>query len=134
MVLGTLAVALLAPFAWLSYRSHSSVVELDRFGHETSGQVVGTQCENHGRMYYKFEVAGKSFGGDGACLSSCRSARAGDTVRVIYASANPANSSCEPRSHLHSKARGNYIGVGLGAAVLAVLVFYVTRKKNLGLS
>jgi len=127
-------VALLAPFAWLIYRSHSSLVELELGGLKSSGRVTRTQCENHGRMNYSFTVTGKAYGGEGACLASCVNARAGDVVNVIYAQGNPANSTCDSLSDLRDKVRGNYVGLLLGAVVLFVFIYRVTSRKGLELS
>ena len=134
LVLGTLAVAFLAPFAWLSYRAHSRLVELEQGGLESSGHVTRTQCKNHGRVNYSFAVSGKTYGGQGACLASCVNARAGDLVDVLYAQGNPENSTCDSLSDLRDKVRGNYVGLVLGVVVLFVLIYSVTRRKGLELS
>jgi hypothetical protein len=134
VILGALAIALLSPFSWFTYHSQSQLVELDQSGLEATGRVSRTQCKNHGRVSYTFNVAGKSFGGEGACFATCATARPGDAVKVLYARSNPKTSTCESLSHLRDKVRGNYIGLGLGAAVLFVLIFRVTRMKGLELS
>lgn len=134
LALGFLAVALLAPFALLNYRSHSRLVELEQGGLESSGRVIRTQCKNHGRVNYSFTVTGKTYGGEGACLASCINARVGDLVDVVYARGDPSNSTCDSLSDLRDNVRGNYVGLGLGAVVLLVLIYRVTRRKGLEMS
>jgi len=130
IALGLLAAGILIPLFALNYRSQVRLDELKSSGASTIAKITHKQCSNHGQVNFAYSVGARDFRGYGSCAHSCKDARAGDPVPVIYARHDPRNSECLGLAERQQIIAGNFYMLLVIAGALAVVIFVVTQVGN----
>ncbi len=90
----------------------------------TTGQVISRDCANHGAVYYKFVVDGRTQAGRAPMnLLDCTKARVGDPVKIYYDPANPTVYTFKEPQLVYEERRGFYIPIWLAVPLVFMLMF-----------
>ncbi|MFZ6751174.1 hypothetical protein [Undibacterium sp. Ren11W] len=132
VVLGFVALLIIMIFGGVILYDYQKYQDLINDGEVISGTVSDKQCNNHGKIYYQFPVNGKIFDGAGSgrsCAPSCRESTVGDSLKIIYATNNPNNSSCDLHA-IESNINGNLFFISLLSIFLIIGIMNLTRAST----
>lgn len=131
IVLGVLAAMLVAPLVALNYHEQAQLDELEANALIVTGQLSGKECQNHGKVHYRYVAENRTFRGHGSCPLNCNAASIGDPIQVTYSQVKPSHSECEDFSRLQANINGAYLCLLFISIVLAVAILRVTSNDDL---
>ncbi|MTW12905.1 hypothetical protein GM658_20060 [Pseudoduganella eburnea] len=131
IVLGVLAAMLVTPLFALNYREQVQLDELEANAVVVTAQLNGKECQNHGKVHYRYVAENRTLRGQGSCPLNCNAASIGDPIQVTYSHAKPSHSECEDFLKLQANINGAYFCLLFISIVLAVAILRVTSNDNL---
>ena len=98
-------------------------------GQATPAMVVRTACDNHGSVYYRFEVDGREYAGVGNAgfgTPECNHLKAGDQIAVYYLPSDP-NVSLPGR--IRDRWDNELISLFLATTIFPALIISLIRRN-----
>ena len=98
-------------------------------GYATHAIVVRTACDNHGSVYYRFEVSGREYAGVGNAgfgTPECDHLKAGDQIAVYYL---PSDPSVSLPGQIRDRWDNELISVFLAITIFPALIISVVRRN-----
>jgi hypothetical protein len=99
-------------------------------GQATHAMVIRTACDNHGSVYYRFEVSGREYAGVGNAgfgTPQCDHLKAGDQIAVYYLPSDPTVSL---PGQIRDRWDNELITLFLAITVFPALIISLARRNR----
>lgn len=116
------------------YNRAGELAELARHHATAPGHVAVLECQNGGRWWYEFEVAGKRRRGPASDAAGCAQRRLGDAVTVYYNPAAPDVHRAVAPAQAYEDERGFHMPLwlwfGIGALALPLSAWMALKRSR----